>query len=142
MPSPSEKYSVFATGVTGLPSPFQPGDILVVTRAGVSYKIQPQDLSYPSYSYQQPVDGATLTATAGLGAFRVDPATAIAALTVVLPPSPLDAQVFSTSTTQDIAALTVTAPGGASVVGSGFTLAALGAFAWQYRAINTTWYPA
>ena len=94
-----------------------------------------------SYTYAQPTDGATVTATVGLAALVLEPAAPLATLTVVLPPTPDDGQVFELSTTQDISALTVDGAAGDSVIGSSVgVLAQNGGASWRYRKSNTTWY--
>src|SRR5580692_11993766 len=47
-----------------------------------------------NYSYQQPTSGATLTATAYLAAYVIDPSATLATLTVVTPPNANDGQLF------------------------------------------------
>lgn len=93
-----------------------------------------------NYSYQQPAGGATLTATAHLAAFVIDPAGPLAALSVVMPAAPNDGDEFRIVTTQAIALLTVTPAAGQSVAGAPAGLGAGGAVLWQYRAANATWY--
>lgn len=94
-----------------------------------------------NYSYQTPTSGATLTAPAHLGAYVIDPAAALAALTIVLPSAPNDGDTFEASTTQTLTALTINPAAGQSVKGGGpFTLAANGGVGWRYRAANSTWY--
>ncbi len=140
-----EPYSTFANALAGLGLPFQAGDILVVTRGAVSFQIPVGDvLSGLTYDYVQPVTGNTITATSGLGAFRIDPAGALATLHMVMPPAPLDGQLFEASTTQDISALTVTAPGTATLAGTSggpFVLAANGGVGWQYDLALDKWLP-
>jgi len=92
------------------------------------------------YSYQQPASGTTLTAPAYLGAYVIDPAATLAALTVVAPPDANDGQVFELSTTQAITALSVSPAAGQSLIGGALLLAADGGVAWRFRAANNTWY--
>jgi len=93
-----------------------------------------------NYSYQQPASGATLTATAYLAAYVVDPAATIAALTVVTPPSANDGQFFEIGTTHTITALSVNPAAGQSVNGGSLSLAAQSGAGWRYRSANNTWY--
>jgi hypothetical protein len=93
-----------------------------------------------SYTFVRPLTGATLSATPGLGAFLIEPAGTLAVLNVVLPPTPGTAQVFEISSSQAITAVNVTAPGGATVNGSGQLLTAGGGMSWRYNASDTTWY--
>ena len=138
----TEKYSVFAAAQPSLPLPFQTGDVVLVVRAGVPYKLPPAALRQITYDRVQPVTGNTISATAGLGAFVIDPAGLLATLAMVLPPTPGDGDVFEASTTQDITALTVTAPGITTVAGGGpFTLAANGGASWRYDLSLDKWFP-
>jgi hypothetical protein len=93
-----------------------------------------------NYSYQQPASGATLTASAYLAAYVVDPAGTIAALTVVTPPSANDGQFFEVSTTHAITALTVSPTSGQSVIGGSLAVAANAGAGWRFRTANNTWY--
>lgn len=93
-----------------------------------------------NYSYQQPASGATLTATAYLAAYVLDPAATLATLTVVLPPAANDGQFFELSTTQAISALTLSPAAGQTVGGGTLLLAANGGAGWRYVAANSTWY--
>lgn len=93
-----------------------------------------------SQSFQAPTSGATLTATSGLGAFIIEPAGTIAALTVVLPPSPTEGQIFELSTTQTITAISVSGASSETVWGAQQMLVANGGMSWRYRAADTTWY--
>ena len=93
-----------------------------------------------NYAYQQPSSGATLTAPAFLGAYVLDPGAALAALTVILPPTANDGQVFELSTTQAITALTVDPAAGQSVIGGNVLLTANGGISWRYRSADNTWY--
>jgi len=131
----SEKYSTFALAQAPIVLPFLTGDILIAVRAGVPYQVPPTAFQAAaiSYVYAQPLTGNTLTAIAGQGAFVIDPAGAIAALTVVLPPGAVDGQVFELSTTQTITALTVNPAAGDTVVGGAVgVLAANGGASWRY----------
>jgi len=140
----SQRYSVFAAAQAALALPLQATDILLVVRAGVPYRMAPGSLSALSYVYAQPVTGATLTAVAGQGATVCDPAGAILALAQVLPPSPVDGQVFEFSTTQVITALTATAAAGDTMAGSSGGPVGMGAnsgISWRYRLADLKWYP-
>lgn len=93
------------------------------------------------YSYNTPATGNTVTMGSRERRCINNPAGALAALTVVLPPSPGDGDVAGVSTTQVITALTVNAgTGGAAVVGAPSTLAAGAAFSMLYRATGNSWY--
>ena len=93
-----------------------------------------------NYSYQTPSGGATLTATAHLAAYVLEPAASLASLTVVLPPNANDGDVFEIATTATITALTVSPAAGQSVKGGSLMLAANGGIAFRFRAANSTWY--
>lgn len=140
-----ERYSVFVAGSPALSPPYLATDEIAVVRNGVTYKIPPTNLpTSGSYVYAAPLTGVTLTAVAGQGAYVLNPAGAIAALTIVMPPSAADAQVFEVSTTQTITSLTLTpaatqAMGGTS--GGPFVLSANGGVSWRYRSVDLTWYP-
>ena len=94
-----------------------------------------------NYAYQTPTSGATLTASAHLGAYILEPAGTLASLTIVVPTAPNDGDEFEATTTETITALTVNPAAGQTLKGGGpFTLAANGGAAWRYRAANATWY--
>lgn len=92
------------------------------------------------FTYSAPISGATVTMAQGDQRVIIDPAGAIAALTVTLPSAPQDGNTVEMMTSQAITALTVNAPGGASVNGGAFMLTANGGASWLYRSVNTTWY--
>lgn len=97
-------------------------------------------LGSSNYAYEQPASGATLTAPAYLGAYVIDPAGMLAALTVVTPPGANDGQLFEISSSQAITALTVLPAAGQTVNGGAMMLAANGGCGWRYLAANNTWY--
>lgn len=139
----SKRYSVFAAATPALSFPFQATDVVLVTRAGITYQIAPSSIRLLGpVVYITPVTGATITAIAGQGVFGITPAGTIATLTMVLPPTPVDEQIFEAQTTQTISALTVQGAAGDSIVnGSPGVLAANGGISYRYRLSNTTWYP-
>ena len=95
-------------------------------------------------TYVIPTTGSTITASAGQGAFRINPAGAIAVLHMVLPPGVSEGQVFEASTTQTISAFDAAGAGSDSVIGTSggpYVLAANGGVSWQFRLANTSWYP-
>ena len=88
-----------------------------------------------------PSDGSSIVAGAGLGTLIVDPAGMLNTLAVQVPTGAIDRQVFRIVTTQDVEALTVTAPGGQSISNGGPWIASAGgATAWMYLALYGTWY--
>jgi hypothetical protein len=93
-----------------------------------------------NYSYQQPASGATLTASAHLAAYVVDPAGPLAGLTIVLPAAPNDGDAFLVVATQPIALLTILPAAGQSVAGAPSGLGRGGAVRWLYDATQATWY--
>lgn len=95
---------------------------------------------FAAYVYSAPLTGATVTLSEDQHRLLIDPAATIAALNVVLPPSPADQDQFALSTSRTITLMTVTAPGGAAVNGGSQMLTANGGMAWVYRAANTRWY--
>lgn len=98
----------------------------------------------PSFTYAAPTTGATLTATAGLGAYVLNPAAEIATLTIVMPPTAVNTQIFEVSTTQNIDALTMSPAATQAIAGTAagpFVLAANGGASWRFRSADSTWYP-
>ena len=95
-----------------------------------------------NYDYQQPASGATLTASAHLAAYVVDPLAPLGALTIVMPSAPNDGDEFLVVATQPIALLTISPAAGQSIVGAPTGLAAGGAARWLYDATQASWYRA
>lgn len=94
-----------------------------------------------NYSYNTPLTGATVTMGAAERRCIINPAGALAALTVVLPPSPGDGQIAGICSSQVITALTTNAgTGGAAVVGAPAALSAGQAFTMLYRSTGNSWY--
>ena len=93
------------------------------------------------HQHAEPVSGDTVTLTANVRRCIINPAAGIAALTVVLPPNPINGQVTGISSTQAIAALTVNAgTGGAAIVGAPTALTAGQAFTMLYRLTDNSWF--
>lgn len=90
--------------------------------------------------YSTPTTGQTVTMGATEQKRQLTPAATLTSLTVTLSASPADDVERTISTTQQITALTVNAPGGASVLGGTGTLSANGSMRFRYRTSNTTWY--
>lgn len=93
---------------------------------------------YGELEYQQPSAGFNLTIPDTAGVMILQPAGALANGTVRLPANPVDKQQVQVSTTQAIAALTVTSS--VTTLNPPTTLAAGGGFSYYYRSSNTTWY--
>ena len=92
-----------------------------------------------AYQYIQPLTGATVAIPAGVVVTTVDPAGAIAALTVNFPASPADAQVQFLSFTYAVSTLTL--GGGAFGNGSSPGAAVAGsAWTFQYQAAAGKWF--
>lgn len=147
--SVGETFGVFLDSdpfTTALPLPTLTDDRLAIVRAGVAYYVSALDLVgasavFPSCVYVVAGEGGTSIAAEAQGAFQLEPAAALAAYEVVLPPSPLNTQVFTIGSTEDIAALTVSAPGAETVINpTPGVLAANGSLSYRYRTSNTTWY--
>lgn len=103
------------------------------------------DVPTISYLRVSPTTGQTITALSGLQAFRVDPAGELAALTVVMPPDPVDGAIFRVSTTKTLDALTIVGSGTATMSGTSggpYVLGANGESSWQYDAAIDKWLPA
>jgi hypothetical protein len=60
---------------------------------------------------------------------------------VTLPPSPVDGQVAGIAFTQIVSALTVNAPGGATVSAAPTSAAVDTNYRFLYQASSTTWFP-
>lgn len=136
----SETFSAFAGASPPLTLPLLPTDVIVITRFGASYKALSVALFTPPYVYYVPTTGSTITAGAGLFAAVSEPANPLDSLNLVLPPLPLDGQVFEFSTTQTITALNVTGGTGETVLGGSQMLTANGGVSWRYCAATTKWY--
>jgi hypothetical protein len=95
-----------------------------------------------SYGYATPLTGATLTMGQYQQRLIINPAGTIATLTVNLPPTPLDGQLASMSTTHTISSLTVQTTDGSSLAVATMPVLTPGSAArFIYRLANTTWYP-
>ena len=95
-----------------------------------------------AYGYYTPISTDTITMPANQQRAVIDPAGTIAALTVTLPPSPVDGQIAGLACSQIVTVLTLNAPGGASVVAAVTSFAVDGNYRYLYRAATTSWYPA
>jgi hypothetical protein len=95
-----------------------------------------------SYQIYTPATLATVTMSAGQQRAIINPAGTIAVLTVTLPPTPVDGQIAGISFTQIVSALTVNAPGGATVVAAPTSAAVDTTFRFLYQASSTSWFPA
>jgi hypothetical protein len=126
---------------TALPLPVLTTDRVAFVRSGVTYYgALPASVEVVS-DYVVPVDGGTETATVGQGAFTLDPAGPLAALTVILPQATGDDQIFEVQTSQTITAFTASTGDGSAIGGAGpFVLAANGSVSWRYKLTQNKWF--
>jgi hypothetical protein len=109
--------------------------------AAGGHRVAPDDTAHVDpYSYQAPTTGFSITIANGVNLLILDPGGTLASGTVTMPASPLDGQQAQVASSQAITALTVAANTGQTIKGAPTTVAANGAFAFVYRAANTTWY--
>ena len=118
------------------------GNVVAVgSLSGTSYIHSGAEID-KTYQIYTPLTLATVTMSAGQSRAIINPAGTIAVLTVTLPSSPVDGQVAGISFTQIVTALTINAPGGATVVGPPTSAAVNNAFRFIYQASSTSWFPA
>lgn len=86
--------------------------------------------------YVQPTTGQTVTANVGVNALLIDPVGTLVALTVTLPPSPVEGQSFMIGCSQIITTLTITG----TIVGTLTTLAVGGFARFCYSATASKWF--
>lgn len=98
-------------------------------------------VAYVATDYQTPLTGATITLLLTQSRLIVQPAGALAALTLTLPTVAAsdDGAEISIAITQSITTLTVGA-GAATVTGAPVAVTTYGTFTMHYRHANTTWY--
>ena len=101
----------------------------------IAYIVQ----NYAVSQLEVPVDGATVQISDAVEYLLLDPAAALATLTVVLPAKPLDRAVVRVSSTDAVAAVTVTSTS-ATVKNPLVAIAAGGSFGYYWRQANSTWY--
>lgn len=90
--------------------------------------------------YNEPTAGFSITAANGTNTLILEPAGTLASGTVTTAAMPLDEQVFTISSTEEITALTVSANSGQTIKGAISTIDADSFASWVYREANTTWY--
>lgn len=89
------------------------------------------------YSITTPLTGTTVS---GVGQEAViNPAGTLAALTVVMPASPVDGQRFKIFSSQTLTSLTLTPGTGNTMTGGVTTLAANGSVEYTYNVSGATW---
>jgi len=91
----------------------------------------PNGSAAKSWDTQVPTTGATITTTYGLRELTVNPAADLAALTVVIPPTPADRDEFTFVSTKNITTLTIN--GGTTGVTANTRLV------WRYNTSLTAW---
>ncbi len=96
----------------------------------------------PSYIYNVPLTGFSLTFANNQDWFILNPAGTLATGTVTFAPAPSDAQRECVVSTQTQTAITFTANNGQSVVGAPSALVANTAACFTYVALTATWYKA
>lgn len=94
-----------------------------------------------AFNVSIPTTGGTVTSGVGLSRQILNPAGTLATLTVNLPASPVNGQIFRVSSTQIIMALTLATTDATSVVGAPTTISAHSAIQMIYDSTGTTWYP-
>lgn len=95
-----------------------------------------------AYDYQVLTTGFSYTFAAGTQVLVINPADALATGTVTTTSAPADGMTLTITTTKTIAALTVAANTGQSIVnGDALTLGSGQTVAYIYSLANTTWYP-
>jgi len=92
------------------------------------------------HSHSAPADGSTIIAEASERRRVITPATPLNALTLVLPPDPLDMDFYDVTTTQPIVTMTILPAGAQIVNGNVFCFSANSGVGWMYHEHLTTWY--
>ncbi len=91
--------------------------------------------------YSQPATGGTVNISDNVFTEIADPAGALLALTIVMPPTPENGQIVRIKISQSITALTISPNTGQSVLGAPTAyVAGQGIIDAQYRGANNTWY--
>lgn len=92
-------------------------------------------------NYQTPATGATITLNNNDFQLVLDPAGALAALTITMPATPTDGQIIFIRCVQAVTTFTINGNTGQTVKGftNGATTSSLGLVA-TYKASNSTWY--
>lgn len=90
--------------------------------------------------YVAPATGASVTINDDTSMLVINPAATIAALTVVMPASPVDGQVVRISSSQIVTTLTLNANAGQTMKNGVTSLTAGQSFGRIYRAADATWY--
>ncbi|MGH7174939.1 MAG: hypothetical protein ACREGR_01100, partial [Minisyncoccia bacterium] len=94
----------------------------------------------PTYTYNVPVTGFSLTIGAGIDNLILDPAGTLATGTVTMPAAPLDGQRVTIASSHIVTTLTVQGNTGQTLDGTITSIAANGFATWIYLATPATWY--
>lgn len=95
-----------------------------------------------SYSLQTPTTGSTITIAGGVKTLVINPASLLAALTIVMPASPINGQeIVVAAENFGVTSLTVSGNTGQTISNAPTTLAAGQGFKFQYNLANTNWMP-
>ena len=87
-----------------------------------------------------PTTGFTNTIANTTSYYVIEPAGTLATGTLTMPASPVNEQVVTVASTQEITALTHSPNTGQTLKGALTTIAVDGNASWIYRTANTTWY--
>ena len=87
-----------------------------------------------------PTTGFTNTIASTTSYYVIEPAGTLATGTLTMPASPVNEQVVTVASTQEITALTHSPNTGQTLKGALTTIAVDGNASWIYRTANTTWY--
>lgn len=96
----------------------------------------PASVNFVTTQYATPVSTDSITIASGVNVLLINPAGTIAALTVVLPASPINGQVCTITSSQIVTALTVTG----TIVGTLTTLALGGFASFCYSSTAAKWF--
>ncbi len=92
------------------------------------------------YMFIIPTEGQTLTISSGTNALVLSPAAPLNILNIIMPPDPLDGQVFEVSTGFGINILAVTGPDSEVIFGESESLPDNRGIAWRYISSEDTWF--
>ena len=96
-------------------------------------------VDYTETSIQTPVTGFTINIPDGLKVLTLTPAGQLATGTIVMPPNPLDGQVFRMSTTNTIISLAINPNTGQTVSNQTGVVAAGRGATYYYNKVSATW---
>lgn len=93
-----------------------------------------------SFINGSPVEGGTVVAGASERRRILDPAGPLNALTLVMPPDPVDQDFYDLATSQPIVSMTILPAGAQIVNGNSFSFSANSGVGWMFNTGNSTWY--